>query len=89
MGLDLQGDFFALFGLSPAFGLDLSNLEHAYREVQGRFGEELCKARISENVSLAESPASNEDVFAHAPSSRGAQDYDALLDELIETGFLK
>jgi len=40
-------------------------------------------------VSLAESPASNEDVFAHAPGSRGAQDYDALLDELIETGFLK
>ena len=60
-----------------------------YHEVQERFGEELCKTRISENVSLAESPASNEDVFAHAPGSRGAQDYDALLDELIDTGFLQ
>jgi chromosome partitioning protein len=59
-----------------------------YQEINERYGEELCKARISENVSVAESPASNEDVFAHAPESRGAQDYDALLDELIETGFL-
>jgi chromosome partitioning protein len=59
-----------------------------YKEIQGRYGDELCKTRISENVSVAESPASNEDVFTHAPGSRGAQDYDALLEELIETGFL-
>jgi chromosome partitioning protein len=59
-----------------------------YKEIEDRYGEELCKTRISENVSVAESPASNEDVFAHAPDSRGAQDYDALLDELIESGFL-
>jgi chromosome partitioning protein len=59
-----------------------------YKEILERYGDELCKARISENVSVAESPASNEDVFTHAPGSRGAQDYEALLDELIETGFL-
>lgn len=59
-----------------------------YKEIHERYGDELCKTRISENVSVAESPASNEDVFTHAPGSRGAQDYDALLEELIETGFL-
>lgn len=59
-----------------------------YKEIHERYGDELCKTRISENVSVAESPASNEDVFKHAPGSRGAQDYDALLEELIETGFL-
>ena len=59
-----------------------------FKEILERYGDELCKTRISENVSVAESPASNEDVFTHAPGSRGAQDYDALLDELIETGFL-
>ena len=59
-----------------------------FREIQERYGDELCRTRISENVSVAESPASNEDVFTHAPGSRGAQDYDALLDELVETGFL-
>jgi len=59
-----------------------------YKEIHERYGDELCKTRISENVSVAESPASNEDVFTHAPGSRGAQDYDALTDELLETGFL-
>jgi chromosome partitioning protein len=59
-----------------------------FKEILERYGDELCKTRISENVSVAESPASNEDVFTHAPGSRGAQDYEALLDELIETGFL-
>jgi chromosome partitioning protein len=59
-----------------------------YKEILERYGDELCRTRISENVSVAESPASNEDVFTHAPGSRGAQDYEALLDELVETGFL-
>jgi chromosome partitioning protein len=59
-----------------------------YEQIGARFGDELCKTRISENVSVAESPAANEDVFTHSPDSRGALDYDALLDELIETGFV-
>ena len=61
------------------------------REVQAmleeKFGEDVCRTHIAENVSLAESPAHNKTVFEHAPSSRGAQDYDALLDELIAAGF--
>ena len=57
-----------------------------YREIKERFGDDLCETKISENVSVAESPAANEDVFAHAPGSRGAQDYDALLDELVQNG---
>jgi chromosome partitioning protein len=60
-----------------------------YKSIQERFGDEVCKTKISESVSVAESPASNKDVFTHAPGSRGAQDYDALMDELIETGFVE
>ena len=59
-----------------------------YQSIQERYGDELCKTRISESVSVAESPASNKDVFTHAPGSRGAQDYDALMDELVATGFV-
>lgn len=59
-----------------------------YRQIKERHGDELCETRISESVSIAESPASNSDVFTHAPGSRGAKDYDALLDELMATGFL-
>ena len=52
-----------------------------------RFGAELCQTRIGESVSLAESPARGLDIFSHAPQSRGARDYEQLLDELISSGF--
>ncbi|TMP89676.1 MAG: ParA family protein, partial [Verrucomicrobia bacterium] len=45
--------------------------------------EEICATRIAENVSLAESPAHHLDVFRHAPQSRGARDYQELVDELV------
>ncbi len=59
------------------------------QQLRGRFGEEVCETRIAENVSIAESPSRNRDVFEHAPGSRGAQDYAALLDELQSSGFLR
>jgi hypothetical protein len=43
-----------------------------YEQIRARFGEDVCETRISENVSVAESPAANEDVFTHSPGSRGA-----------------
>lgn len=52
------------------------------------FGSDVCKTVISENVAVAESPALNRDVFAHASDSRGAQDYLALLEELTDSGFI-
>jgi len=58
-------------------------------QLSARFGSEVCETRITENVSIAESPAHGKDVFAHAPDSRGAQDYEALLEELLTTGFLE
>jgi chromosome partitioning protein len=48
--------------------------------------EEICETRIAENVSLAERPAQRLDIFRHAPQSRGASDYEALVDELMRTG---
>ena len=50
--------------------------------------EEICTTRIRECVHLAESPAVELDVFRHAPGSNGAQDYQALVDELTAAGFL-
>jgi len=54
-----------------------------------RFGDELCSTRIAENVSVSESPARGQDIFRHAPESRGAKDYEALLEELLSSGFLR
>ena len=59
------------------------------RMAEERFGDEVCRTHISENVSLGESPALNKTIFEHRPDSRGAQDYDALLDELLSDGFIE
>jgi len=50
--------------------------------------DEICATRIRESVKLAESPAVELDVFRHAPDSRGARDYQALVDELVSAGFV-
>lgn len=60
-----------------------------YDELKARYGEEICQTRITENVSVAESPATHKDVFTHAPESRGAADYEALVEELVSTGFIE
>jgi len=54
---------------------------------KAKFGADLCEARISETVAIAESPFSGKDVFAHAGGSRGAADYRALFEELDQSGF--
>ena len=59
------------------------------RKLRERFGADLCETRIAENVAIAESPAHQKDVFAHAPESRGASDYAALLEELTASGFMR
>ncbi len=58
------------------------------RTFKERFGAQLCESRISENVSIAESPYNRSDVFTHAGASRGAADYRALFEELQEGGFI-
>lgn len=59
------------------------------RQLEEKFSDDVCRTRIAENVSLAESPALNKDIFTYAPSSRGAQNYEALLEEMLGDGFIK
>jgi chromosome partitioning protein len=59
------------------------------KKLRERFGADVCATRIAENVAIAESPAHQKDVFAHAPESRGASDYAALLEELTACGFMR
>jgi chromosome partitioning protein len=58
-------------------------IDRTFRE---KFGADVCETRIAESVSIAESPFGEKDVFAHAPGSRGAKDYQALYDELALIG---
>lgn len=56
--------------------------------LRDRYGDEVLDTVISENVSVAESPSLNVDVFRHNASSRGANDYMTLREELRELNFI-
>ncbi len=53
-----------------------------------RYGDDVLDIAISENVTVAESPSLQRDVFRHNASSTGAHDYRNLLAELSERGCL-
>jgi chromosome partitioning protein len=53
------------------------------------YGMEVCETAIGENVSVAESPSLQRDVFSHSATSSGARDYLALYAELKEQGFFR
>ena len=57
-------------------------------QAKARFDKEVCETVISENVAVAESPQFKQDVFRYNASSTGAQDYEALLDELLASGMI-
>lgn len=60
-----------------------------YEKLKDRYGDSLCETRITENVSLAESPSHGKSVFDFAPHSQGAKDYLALTAELLEKNFIQ
>lgn len=54
------------------------------RQIQEVFGDKVFKTRISKNVRLEESPAYKQPIFTFAPSSRGAEEYYRLSEEVLE-----
>ena len=61
------------------------DIEQRLRE---RYDGEVCATIISENVTIAESPARRRDVFSHNAASQGARDYQTLYLELQGAGLL-
>jgi chromosome partitioning protein len=55
-----------------------------HEQAKNSFEDDVCKTVISENVAVAESPQYKQNVFQYSISSTGAQDYVALLDELVQ-----
>ncbi|MGI6525653.1 MAG: ParA family protein [Bdellovibrionota bacterium] len=53
--------------------------------IRAYFGELVYDTVIRSNVSLAEAPASGQTVFEYAPKSSGAEDYRALVSEILGT----
>ncbi|WP_374346959.1 ParA family protein [Chitinimonas sp.] len=63
--------------------------EKVAQELKRRYGRDFCRTRVCESQSVLEGIGSNQDVFTFAPDSEGAEDFSYLLDELVETGFIR
>lgn len=61
-------------------GLDKEVVE----SLKEKFGDIVFKTAISNNIKLAEAPSFYKDIFSYAPNSNGAQQYKALVDEIIK-----
>ena len=59
--------------------LQYENLEHA-------FGDKFMRHTIRKNVALVESPVFKQSIFEYKPKANGAQDYQALYDEIKAKG---
>ena len=52
-------------------------------QLRAQYPDLLLQSTIRENIALGEAPHEGKDIFAYAPQSAGAQDYDALITELL------
>ena len=60
------------------------NLNRVIEEsLRKNFGEVVFKTKIRENISVAEAPTFYQDIVSYAPSSHGAEDYQALTKEIL------
>lgn len=57
--------------------------EHITESVKKHFGNKLLDTKIRVNVALAEAPVHGQDIFAYAPNSNGAADYENLVKEIV------
>jgi chromosome partitioning protein len=70
-------------GIVPTMVDVRSNLTNeVLAEIQHHFGTVCTRARIRQNVKLAEAPSFGRTIFEHAPDCHGARDYETLAVEL-------
>jgi chromosome partitioning protein len=52
--------------------------------IREHYPEETFKTEIRDNIALAEAPTQGADIFTYSPSSKGAEDYAALVKEILK-----
>lgn len=53
------------------------------KQIKERYGSNVFSTKIRENIAVAEAPLEGLDIFAYAPESNGAKDYESLTDEIL------
>lgn len=52
-------------------------------EIKNNFGEEMLLPPIRNDIRLAEAPSFGKTIFEYSPASRGAQDYENLVETIL------
>lgn len=86
--LRLAGVIFCLFDSGTKLAAEVtSDVEAFFQDARGKNGVwqdvHLFQTRIRRNIRLAESPSFGQSIFDYAPQSAGAEDYQALAEEMI------
>ncbi len=76
--IEITGVFVTLFDKRKVLHKDV------YETIESYFGDRVFRARIRENIALAEAPSNGLDIFRYAPDCNGAFDYGRLAKEVIE-----
>jgi chromosome partitioning protein len=76
---------------APILGIVLTMVDRseeqvgdAIEELRNHYGGKVFDTEIGTDPKLEEAPSRNQDIFRYAPDSRGARDYDRLIDEIEE-----
>lgn len=77
-GIKISGVFFTKFDPRRVLNRDVAE------DVRGMFGDTLLKTTISSNIALAEAPSQNQDIFSYDNKCKGALEYMALCEEILE-----
>lgn len=70
-------------GIVPTFYTHNTKLgRRVLQELEKNFGPEVILPPVRQNINLAEAPSFGQSIFAYAPSSHGAKDYQAIVARL-------
>lgn len=76
--LKISGVFLTKYNSRTVLNRDVAE------NVQELFGDKLLKTTISTNIALAEAPSRHQDIFTYDSKCKGALDYMALCEEILE-----
>jgi chromosome partitioning protein len=81
--LHISGVFTTQYDGRKVLNRDIADMVHE------NFKDKAFQTVIRDNVTLAEAPSHWQDIFSYSPKSNGAQDYAALVDEILERHAVK
>ena len=76
-GIDISGVFLTQFDSRIVLNRNVAEM------IESSFPNKVFQTKIRNNITLAEAPIENKDIFSYAPSSNGAEDYRALAKEIL------